>query len=160
MKLITVDENLVELFSKFSSEVFIDYYTPINGIDSATYMANKFLSKENISRLINEGAICKLVMENDKPMAYMEYIKEENRVFLSKYYVHKNFRGQGIGRIMFKDLIDFTKSVNLNKIYLTVNKHNPTFEIYKHLGFVVIDSVVTDIGSGYVMDDYIMELTI
>ena len=47
------------------------------------------------------------------------------------------------------------------KIYLTVNKGNtPSYQIYLHLGFKVIDSVVNDIGHGYVMDDYIMEYTI
>jgi len=38
-----------------------------------------------------------------------------------------------------------------------VNKYNPSYDIYRHLGFEVIDSVVTDIGEGYVMDDYIMQ---
>ena len=43
-------------------------------------------------------------------------------------------------------------------IYLTVNKYNSgSIEVYKKLGFTVADQVVTDIGGGYVMDDYIME---
>lgn len=44
------------------------------------------------------------------------------------------------------------------KIQLTVNKHNiNSINAYKKWGFKTIDSVVTDIGSGFVMDDYIME---
>ena len=39
-----------------------------------------------------------------------------------------------------------------------MNKNNKnTIEAYKKWGFTIIDSVVTDIGNGFVMDDYIME---
>lgn len=161
MKLVKVDENLIDLTSNFAQGVFVKYYTPINGKDHAQYMANMFLSKQAIKRLIDEGAIFKLVMKEDKPIAYIEYKKEENRVFLSKFYVHEDYRGQGIGNFMFQDLVDYTKSVSLNKIYLTVNKHNTnSYELYLHKGFKVIDSVETDIGNNYIMDDYIMELTL
>ncbi len=44
-----------------------------------------------------------------------------------------------------------------SSVYLTVNKNNSSYNIYRHLGFEVIDSVVTDIGEGFVMDDYVME---
>ena len=43
-------------------------------------------------------------------------------------------------------------------LYLTVNKHNEmAIRAYKAKGFEVIDAVETDIGDGYIMDDYIME---
>lgn len=49
-------------------------------------------------------------------------------------------------------------TVGLDKIYLTVNKHNThAVEVYRHFGFYQIDAVVTDIGGGYVMDDYILQ---
>ena len=44
-----------------------------------------------------------------------------------------------------------------NEIRLTVNKYNQnTIYAYLKWGFKTIDAVVTDIGSGFVMDDYIM----
>lgn len=43
-------------------------------------------------------------------------------------------------------------------MYLTVNKHNDLgTRAYKGKGFEVIDAVETNIGEGFVMDDYIME---
>ena len=48
-----------------------------------------------------------------------------------------------------------------NKIRLTVNKYNQyTIDAYNKWGFKTVDSVVTDIGNGFVMDDYIMEYEI
>ena len=43
-------------------------------------------------------------------------------------------------------------------MYLTVNKHNDLgIRAYKAKGFETIDAVETDIGNGFIMDDYIME---
>ena len=49
----------------------------------------------------------------------------------------------------------------LQAIYLTVNKYNTrAYDIYIKNGYEVIDDVVTDIGNGYVMDDYVMQKNI
>ena len=49
----------------------------------------------------------------------------------------------------------------LPAIRLTVNKENThAFEVYRHYGFQVADKVETDIGGGYVMDDFIMVKTL
>ena len=43
-------------------------------------------------------------------------------------------------------------------MYLTVNKHNELgIRAYRGKGFETIDAVETDIGHGFIMDDYIME---
>ena len=43
-------------------------------------------------------------------------------------------------------------------MYLTVNKHNDLgIRAYLGKGFETIDAVETDIGNGFVMDDFIME---
>ena len=159
MDLILVEEDLVPLTSFFAKDVFIDYYTNLIGKEQAIYMADKFLSEQSIQNLVNNGAIFKLVLDNNEPVGFIEYIKEKDRVFLSKLYVRKDKRNKGIGKMMLEDCIEYTKNNKLNKIYLTVNKGNSqTIKKYDHLGFKQIDAVVNDIGNGYVMDDYILQL--
>ena len=161
MKVILVEQNLIDTTSEFAQDVFIDYYTDLIGKQQSLYMANLFLSKQAIAELINKGAIFKLVMENDKPIAFFEYVLEEKKVFLSKLYVRKDYRKKGVSRLMLDDCIKYAKQNNRNAIYLTVNKGNTnSIEVYNHYGFKEIDAVVNDIGNGYVMDDYIMELKI
>ena len=65
-------------------------------------------------------------------------------------------RRQGVATRLFERLRnDFKDS---KKWYLTVNKYNSSsIEVYKKRGFEITDAAVTDIGSGFVMDDYIME---
>ena len=159
MDIIEVHEDLIDVTSAFASDVFIDYYSSLIGKTQANYMADLFLSKEAISKLIEDGAIFKIVLDNFEPVGFTEYVKQDDRVFLSKLYVRKDKRNKGIGRLMLNECIKYTKANNLTKIYLTVNKGNTkTIEKYKHIGFVTIDSVVNDIGNNYVMDDYIMQL--
>ena len=161
MKLIQCDETLIKKTAEFASDVFIDYYKDLIGIDQAEYMVNLFLTEDKIKELIDKGAIFKILVEDDQLLAFTEYIKETDKVFLSKLYVRKDSRKQGLGKILFEDCIRYTKENNLNKIYLTVNKHNtPSYNTYLHLGFKVVDSVINDIGNNYVMDDYIMEYQI
>ncbi|MBP5279664.1 MAG: GNAT family N-acetyltransferase [Erysipelotrichaceae bacterium] len=161
MELVRIDESQIEVTSKFAQRVFIEYYTDRIGKDQSEYMAELFLSEDAIRKLIQDGAVFKLVVEDGQILGFYECKKEESRVFLSKLYVDKPYRSKGIGKLMFEDLLDYTRSCGLNKIYLTVNKYNtPSYNIYLHLGFKVIDAVVNDIGHGYVMDDYIMEYTI
>lgn len=161
MKIIKVDETKILETSKFASEVFFDYYHLQLGDEQANYMVNLFLSEDAIKNLMDKGAIFKVVVSDDNIIGFTEYIKEDDRTFLSKLYVDKKYRGNHIGKMMFEDCLQYTKDNNLRAIYLTVNKYNtPSFEIYKHLGFKVIDSVVSDIGHNYVMDDYIMELEV
>ena len=158
--LIQVCEDLVPLLSNVASSIFVDYYTDLIGKAQAEYMADMFLSEENLLKEINNGAVCKLMFVNGIPVGFTEYKLDDDRVFLSKLYLHATFRGKKLGRELLNDVIKYTKDNNRSKIYLTCNKYNPTLKKYLKMGFKQIDDVVSDIGQGYVMDDYIMELDI
>ena len=82
---------------------------------------------------------------------------EEGKLFLSKLYLRREARGQGLSRGITAFLEGFAAAGGLSAVWLTVNRQNPSVEIYKKLGFAVIREQVADIGGGYVMDDYIME---
>lgn len=80
---------------------------------------------------------------------------------ISKIYVDSATRGSGVGKALF----DYTKAtaqkLNLDTIWLTVNIDNTdSINWYLKQGFVKIDEVKADIGNGYFMDDYILELKI
>ena len=78
--------------------------------------------------------------------------------FLSKLYIKKEERGQGFSSRAFDFLEDLCRKEGRRSIWLTVNKQNEIpLAVYRHRGFQITDSVVTDIGSEFVMDDYIME---
>jgi ribosomal protein S18 acetylase RimI-like enzyme len=59
---------------------------------------------------------------------------------------------------MFQKFVEIAKMRNLKKIWLTCNRNNTnSIAIYEHLGFKKVREEVTDIGNGFVMDDFIFE---
>ena len=56
---------------------------------------------------------------------------------------------------------ELCREQNLDTIYLTVNRNNKhAIEVYLKKNFKIAAEEVADIGCGFVMDDYIMELSI
>lgn len=86
---------------------------------------------------------------------------ETNRFFISKIYLYEDARGHGYARRVVEFYEDLCFARGLDAMYLTVNKYNELgIRAYLGTGFDIIDSVVTDIGEGFVMDDYVMQLTL
>ncbi|MGN0137111.1 MAG: GNAT family N-acetyltransferase, partial [Candidatus Methanomethylophilaceae archaeon] len=70
-------------------------------------------------------------------------------------------RGKGYAMKTFAHLRDVARSLGLRCVHLTVKRNNESsFNIYKHAGFEVVDSVDNPIGDGFVMYDYIMEMKV
>ena len=95
----------------------------------------------------------RVLIDNEEIIGFSASVKEENRIFLSKLYLKEEYHGKGLGKKMIEDVRNL---YDLDVMYLTVNKKSKVLPIYKHLGFKIIDAVVSDIGAGFVMDDYIM----
>ncbi|MCR4663605.1 MAG: GNAT family N-acetyltransferase, partial [Endomicrobiaceae bacterium] len=95
----------------------------------------------------------------DNNVAGYTGIKAENeKLFLSKLYILKEYRGKQIASKTFEFIENMVKERNLKSVWLTVNRNNNhAIDVYKHRGFVVTRTQVADIGNGFVMDDYIFE---
>ena len=100
-------------------------------------------------------------------IGYAAVVPKEEYLLLSKIYVKTHHRGRGVARAFLDEAIALCRwEYNLkghyfNKIRLTVNKNNTSaIKAYKKMGFETVDSVKTDIGEGFFMDDYVMELTL
>ena len=144
------------------AEIWREHYTSLIGAEQVEYMLEKFQSVDAISRQIAEenyryfGIFC----DGELAGYYAVQPSGGDRVFLSKFYVAANFRARGLGKQMLEHLIANAQTAGAKTVWLTVNKHNRSVDIYHKLGFVITEEIVTDIGNGFVMDDYKMEKTI
>ena len=141
-----------------AEEIWREHYIPIIGEKQVEYMLEKFLSAEALVEQINSGYEY-FLLSYDYTFAGFAGIKEEGgKLFLSKLYLYNEFRGKGIASYMFQKFVEICKMRELDKIWLTCNRHNTnSYEVYKHLGFVTVREEKADIGEGFVMDDFIME---
>ena len=88
---------------------------------------------------------------------------------LHKLYVLPGNQGKGLGKALLDFIIEEIKTGNADpdspgnktlSLRLGVNRFNPALNFYERLGFAKIKEEKTDIGKGFVMDDYIMEMKI
>lgn len=83
---------------------------------------------------------------------------ETNRFFISKIYLRAEERGKHFASSVVRFYEELCRARGLCAMYLTVNKGNELgIRAYEGNGFTTIDAVETDIGQGFIMDDYIME---
>ncbi len=153
-------EEQIASVAEIAEPIWYATYEPIIGADAVAYMIDKFQSVPAIHRqLKEEGYVYYLICADEKAVGFTGLVPhKDGKMFLSKLYVQPEYRGKGIPRAAFEFISQLCREEGLDKIYLTVNKQNThAIEVYMHHGFYEIDAVVTDIGFGYVMDDYILQ---
>lgn len=76
---------------------------------------------------------------------------------LGQLYVLDTHRGQGLGTLMLDHVERRARALGRQEVWLQVNKRNVSaIGFYEAMGFSKAREAVFDIGSGFVMDDYLM----
>jgi len=160
LKVRTSDE--INVVAGLAREIWNEYYTPIIGKSQVNYMIDKFQSAEAIkSQIDNENYEYYLIDHAFEPSGYIGIKPSGEELFLSKFYILGEKRGNGLGRKSFEFLVNRAKELGLKCITLTVNKNNTSsIGAYEKLGFKNQGPIVADIGDGYIMDDYLMKYTL
>lgn len=150
-----------QIVADLAKEIWTEHYTPIIGSQQVEYMLDKFQSATAIENQVIEGILYYLLVFQDTAVGYFSFRTKDSFLFLSKLYVLKSARGNGLGGAALAFIGTQAKELELEKIKLTVNKYNTnSIKAYEKMGFENIESVVQDIGNGYVMDDYVLEKVI
>lgn len=147
--------NDIKELASLASSIWHEYWTCILTPEQIDYMVKNFQSEKAIKNQIeNENYTYYFIIKDGAKAGYFGISDKKEYLFLSKLYIKKEYRHQGLGKKAFEKIKELA---NDKPIRLTVNKYNTnTINAYKKWGFEIIDAVVTDIGSGFVMDDYIM----
>ncbi|WP_343208401.1 GNAT family N-acetyltransferase [Anaerolentibacter hominis] len=149
--------HLAEIANEVWHEFFVSILTP----EQIDYMVEKFQSYPAMTDQVEHQGYEYFFMRLDGTDIGYTGIRsdgDEGKLFLSKLYLKKEYRGRGFASQAFAFLEGLCLARGLNAIWLTVNRYNDhTIAVYKKKGFEVMRTQVADIGNGFVMDDYIME---
>ena len=159
---IKVEKKDIKDLAALAKDIWFEYWHSILTLGQIYYMVNKFQSEMALSEQIErENYTYYFIVEDGKRIGYFGIAPEQDYLFLSKLYLIKDYRGKGFGKLTFEKIKEIAKEQNFNKIQLTVYKQNfKSFQIYEKWGFKMLHPVVTRIGNGYEMDDYVMEYTL
>lgn len=156
----TVDE--IAATTALAREIWNQHFPSIIGQAQVDYMLATFQSEEAIRRQIREaGYEYYLVLEEGESVGYVAIVPGSgapSALQLSKLYLRDSCRGRGLGRRVTEWLEREGEARGVREVWLTVNKDNvDSIAFYERVGFRIVESMVTDIGDGFVMDDYRME---
>jgi ribosomal protein S18 acetylase RimI-like enzyme len=148
----------IKQVEELAEEIWTQHYTPIIGNKQVRYMLDNFQSFEAIVEQISEGMTYFLMFFQGEPVGYMASKPDDEDLFLSKIYVLSAVRGKGIGGYAMSFLASMAREQGCRHLSLTVNKNNTnSIRTYEKLGFVNLGPLETDIGNGFIMDDFLMK---
>jgi ribosomal protein S18 acetylase RimI-like enzyme len=154
-----ITKEQIKVLADTANVVWHDAFKEILTLEQIEYMIEKFQSFQALSQAINDNGYKYYLIKTDNNVAGYTGLHEENgKMFLSKLYILKEYRGKQISSKTFDFIENLAKVKNLKSVWLTVNRNNKhAIAVYKHKGFVLIREQVADIGNGFVMDDFVFE---
>ena len=148
------ERRMVKVAETVWREANVAFCTP----EQVEYMIERFQSFEAVQGQLLQGYRYFVFEEDGDIVAYFGVQPQDERLFLSKFYILKEHRGRGIFSMGLEIMKDICREGGMGAIYLTVNRNNGhAYEVYLKKEFEVIEEAVADIGCGFVMDDYIMQ---
>lgn len=157
IRVITTEQ--IALTSQLASEIWREHYTDLIGKEQVNYMLDRFQSPAAIKDKISNGELIYfLLYAHHEPAGYFAIQIKGTEIFLSKLYILAAKRKRGLAKAALGFIKNIASENCLERISLTINKNNRTsLASYQKLGFKIAEEVITDIGNGFFMDDFVLE---
>jgi len=136
-----------------------DAYGTYISMAQLNYMLDMMYSDDSLLNQMNNGHQFYIAEHGSEAIGFASVSKEANNACkLNKLYVLPTAQKTGAGKALLHKAIEYATVLGANYLYLQVNKQNNAQQFYSKHGFRVREAAVLDIGGGFVMDDYVMEL--
>lgn len=155
----------IPLISQLAASIWRDCYPGIITNAQIEYMLARMYSLETLQDEMHAQQIhYELLFAETDAVGFASYgpAKQTGVFKLHKLYLRLDWRGRGLGSMLLQYCEREALKLGARKLVLNVNKRNlKAIRAYGRNGFRIEDSVVADIGGGFVMDDFVMgkELT-
>lgn len=154
---VQTDSDIIEC-AKLAAEIWNQHFISILSQEQIDYMVSKFQSEKALHEQIeNEGYTYYFFVVDGCRVGYFGICpKEDKTMFLSKIYMKKAYRGNGYASKGFAYIKEQAKALGCLKVWLTVNRYNEdSIAVYEHWGMKRDGVKTVEIGSGFIMDDYV-----
>lgn len=145
---------------ELAGEIWREHYPGIITPEQIEYMLSRGYSRAALRRFVDEaGAGLALAYVGERLAGFAAHHRSDHagEIKLDKLYVHQDYQGRGVGSRLIAHVEAAARAQERTTLILNVNKNNvKAIAAYERNGFAVRESVVVDIGAGFVMDDYVM----
>ena len=149
----------IPVIQELAYKIWPGTYQAILGPEQVEYMLDLLYSVKTLREQMEQQVDFIIVSDNDNPVGFASFSSTHPDVYkLHKIYVLPSQQGKGTGRMMIDYVKKEAASAGAKFLQLNVNRHNNAKHFYEKLGFVVIREEDIDIGNGYFMNDYVMQV--
>lgn len=148
-------EPLVEL----ARAIWLKHYPGIITHEQIDYMFTQRYNPALIRQLRARGDPWWVARAGDQMLLGFAhaYVLGEGDCKLDKLYVRDDVQRHGIGALLLASVDVYARKHACNRLVLRVNRHNTqALSAYRKYGFNVATKICEDIGSGFLMDDFVM----
>lgn len=128
------------------------------------YMLDKFYADELLATTINnKEQHFILAYENEVCLGFASFEHNYTNKAVTrihKLYILPNIQGKGIGKLLVDAVAKFAQEKQSSALSLNVNRFNTAVAFYEKIGFSILYEEDIEIGNGYLMEDYRMEMKI
>ncbi|HWC53519.1 MAG TPA: GNAT family N-acetyltransferase [Chitinophagaceae bacterium] len=151
----------ISLIRELTFKVWPQTYAAIISKEQIDYMLDMMYSETSLKKQMAEGCQFVIAYDDNEPVGFASYQETEPQLFkLHKIYVLPTQQGKGTGKFIINHIVEKIKSKNAKALQLQVNRYNKAKSFYEKLGFFVLKEINLDIGNGYFMNDYVMQLSL
>jgi diamine N-acetyltransferase len=153
-------EQLAEV-NMLSHLIWPEAYGKILSAEQITYMLGLIYGLDALKQQFNDGQRFFLLQKDEKFVGYFSvqhHLKYGEHTKLHKIYLLQTEQGSGLGKFMLAQAKQLAIDATDKYLYLNVNKYNAALEFYKSACMQIVAEEDIDIGCGYFMNDYVLEM--
>lgn len=152
------------LIAALAARIWREYYPGIITTAQIEFMLARMYAPEQLRReLREEGVRFRLLRAGGEPAGFAAFgpTAQPGEFKLHKLYLAPAWHGRGWGARLLRHCEDEARQAGGRRMILAVNKRNArALRVYQRNGFAIVDAVTSDIGGGFVMDDFILAKTL
>ena len=158
LKLQRAYEKDIPLIRDLSMKIWPQTYSTILSPQQIDYMLEMIYSERSLHSQMKENHEFIIINDGRDPVGFASFSLVGTGIYkLHKIYLLPSMQGTGAGKFVIGEIIKAMARKGGNTIRLNVNRNNKAKDFYEKLGFTITQEEDIDIGSGYFMNDYVME---
>ena len=154
-----LDESDIDLLIPLAYRIWHAHYPGIITPEQIDYMLERGYTRQVILDEMGSQGVIWLAIRTGGVMIGFASLGPHapGTMKLHKLYLLPDYHGTGIGARALAEVEQIARDSVAAALVLNVNRHNTkAIRAYERAGWQVAETVVVDIGNGFVMDDFVM----
>ncbi len=158
------DKQHIPTIRKLADQLWPVAFASILSAQQIDYMLEMMYSYASLEKQLNDGIQYAIVSKDKHNIGYVSYeidYHQTGKTKIHKLYISPLHQRQGVGKAIIDYVALQAARANNNSLFLNVNKYNTqAICFYRKHNFVLVKEEAIDIGEGFIMDDYVFEITV